>query len=149
MRAVIQRVSRARVTVDYRVAGEIQTGMLILLGVGRDDTPEAAAYLAEKIANLRVFADDAGKMNRSLLEISGSALVVSQFTLYGDTRGGRRPSYIQAAPPEDANQLYEEFVRRLRSFGVRVETGVFQAHMEVELVNDGPVTILLDSEKKI
>ena len=149
MRAVIQRVSRARVTVDSRVAGEIQTGMLILLGVGRDDTPEAAAYLAEKIANLRVFVDDAGKMNRSLLEISGSALVVSQFTLYGDTRGGRRPSYIQAAPPEDANQLYEEFVRRLRSFGVRVETGVFQAHMEVELVNDGPVTILLDSEKKI
>jgi len=123
--------------------------MLILLGVGRDDTPEAAAYLAEKIANLRVFVDDAGKMNRSLVEISGSALVVSQFTLYGDTRGGRRPSYIQAAPPEDANQLYEEFVRRLRSFGVRVETGVFQAHMEVELVNDGPVTILLDSEKKI
>jgi D-aminoacyl-tRNA deacylase len=149
LRAVIQRVSRARVTVDSRVAGEIQTGMLILLGVGRDDTPEAAAYLAEKIANLRVFVDDAGKMNRSLLEISGSALVVSQFTLYGDTRGGRRPSYIQAAPPEDANQLYEEFVRRLRSFGVRVETGVFQAHMEVELVNDGPVTILLDSEKKI
>jgi D-tyrosyl-tRNA(Tyr) deacylase len=149
LRAVIQRVSRARVTVDSRVAGEIQMGMLILLGVGRDDTPEAAAYLAEKIANLRVFADDAGKMNRSLLEISGSALVVSQFTLYGDTRGGRRPSYIQAAPPEDANQLYEEFVRRLRSFGVRVETGVFQAHMEVELVNDGPVTILLDSEKKI
>ena len=149
MRAVIQRVSRARVTDDSRVAGEIQTGMLILLGVGRDDTPEAAAYLAEKIANLRVFVDDAGKMNRSLVEISGSALVVSQFTLYGDTRGGRRPSYIQAAPPEDANQLYEEFVRRLRSFGVRVETGVFQAHMEVELVNDGPVTILLDSEKKI
>ena len=149
MRAVIQRVSRARVTVDSRVAGEIQTGILILLGVGRDDTPETAAYLAEKIVNLRVFADDAGKMNRSLLEISGSALVVSQFTLYGDTRGGRRPSYIQAAPPEDANQLYEEFVRRLRSFGVRVETGVFQAHMEVELVNDGPVTILLDSEKKI
>jgi D-aminoacyl-tRNA deacylase len=149
LRAVIQRVSRARVTVDSRVAGEIQTGMLILLGVGRDDTPEAAAYLAEKIANLRVFVDDAGKMNRSLVEISGSALVVSQFTLYGDTRGGRRPSYIQAAPPEDANQLYEEFVQRLRSFGVRVETGVFQAHMEVELVNDGPVTILLDSEKKI
>jgi len=149
LRAVIQRVSRARVTVDSRVAGEIQTGILILLGVGRDDTPETAAYLAEKIVNLRVFADDAGKMNRSLLEISGSALVVSQFTLYGDTRGGRRPSYIQAAPPEDANQLYEEFVRRLRSFGVRVETGIFQAHMEVELVNDGPVTILLDSEKKI
>jgi D-tyrosyl-tRNA(Tyr) deacylase len=149
LRAVIQRVTRARVTVDSRVAGEIHAGVLILLGVGRDDTAEAAAYLAEKIANLRVFADDAGKMNRSLVEISGSALVVSQFTLYGDTRGGRRPSYIQAAPPEDANRLYEEFVRCLRSFGVRVETGVFQAHMEVELVNDGPVTILLDSEKKI
>ena len=149
MRAVIQRVIRARVTVGSRVAGEIQAGMLILLGVGRDDTPESAGYLAEKIANLRIFADDAGKMNRSLVEIGGSALVVSQFTLYGDTRGGRRPSYIQAAPPEDANRLYEEFVRCVRSLGVRVGTGVFQAHMEVELVNDGPVTILLDSEKKI
>ena len=149
MRAIIQRVTRARVTVASRVAGEIQTGVLILLGVGRADTPESAEYLAEKIANLRIFADDAGKMNRSLVEIGGSALVVSQFTLYGDTRGGRRPSYIQAASPEDANRLYEEFVRRLRSFGVQVETGVFQAHMEVELVNDGPVTILLDSEKMI
>jgi len=123
--------------------------MLILLGVGRVDTPESAIYLAEKIAHLRIFADDAGKMNRSLVEIGGSALVVSQFTLYGDTRGGRRPSYIQAASPEDANRLYEEFVRCLRSSGVLVETGVFQAHMEVELVNDGPVTILLDSEKTI
>ena len=127
--------------------------MLILLGVGRDDNPESALYLAEKIANLRIFvdngADDAGKMNRSLLETGGSALVVSQFTLYGDTRGGRRPSYIKAASPDDASRLYEEFVRSLRSFGVPVETGVFQAHMEVELVNDGPVTILLDSEKKI
>jgi D-tyrosyl-tRNA(Tyr) deacylase len=149
LRAVIQRVTRSRVTVDSRVAGEIQTGMLILLGVGRDDTAESAMYLAEKIANLRIFADDAGKMNRSLVEIGGSALVVSQFTLYGDTRGGRRPSYVQAAPPEDANRLYEEFVRCLRSLGVPAETGVFQAHMEVELVNDGPVTILLDSEKKI
>ncbi len=149
MRAIIQRVTRARVTVASRVAGEIQTGVLILLGVGRADTPESAEYLAEKIANLRIFADDAGKMNRSLVEIGGSALVVSQFTLYGDTRGGRRPSYIQAASPEDANRLYEEFVRRLRSFGVQVETGVFQAHMEVELVNDGPVTILLVSEKTI
>jgi len=149
LRAFIQRVKRARVIVDSRVAGEIQTGMLILLGVGRDDTPESALYLAEKIANLRIFADDTGKMNRSLLEIGGSALVVSQFTLYGDTRGGRRPSYIEAAPPEVANQLYEEFVRCLRSLGVPAETGVFQAHMDVELVNDGPVTILLDSEKKI
>ena len=149
MRAVIQRVTRARVTLDSRVTGEIQSGIMILLGVGRDDNQESASYLAEKIANLRIFPDEAGKMNRSLLESAGSALVVSQFTLYGDTRGGRRPSYIQAAPPEVANRLYEEFVRSLRSFGVSVETGVFQAHMEVELVNDGPVTILLDSEKKI
>jgi len=149
LRAIIQRVTRARVTVASRVAGEIQTGVLVLLGVGRADTSESAEYLAEKIANLRIFADDAGKMNRSLVEIGGSALVVSQFTLYGDTRGGRRPSYIQAASPEDANRLYEEFVRCLRSFGVPVETGVFQAHMEVELVNDGPVTILVDSEKTI
>jgi D-tyrosyl-tRNA(Tyr) deacylase len=149
LRAIIQRVTRARVTVVSRVAGEIQTGMLVLLGVGRADTSESVEYLAEKIANLRIFADDAGKMNRSLVEIGGSALVVSQFTLYGDTRGGRRPSYIQAASPEEANRLYEEFVRCLRSFGVPVETGVFQAHMEVELVNDGPVTILLDSEKTI
>ena len=149
MRAIIQRVTRAHVTVASRVAGEIQTGVLILLGVGRADTSESAEYLAEKIANLRIFADDAGKMNRSLVEIGGSALVVSQFTLYGDTRGGRRPSYIQAASPEDANRLYEEFVRCLRLFDVPVETGVFQAHMEVELINDGPVTILLDSEKTI
>ena len=149
MRAVVQRVTRARVTVDAHVVGEIQTGMLVMLGVGREDSSESARYLADKIANLRIFADDAGKMNRSLLDVDGSALVVSQFTLYGDTRGGRRPSYIQAAPPEDANRLYEEFVRCLRSLGIRVETGVFQAHMEVELVNDGPVTILLDSEKTI
>jgi len=149
LRAIIQRVTRAHVTVASRVAGEIQTGVLILLGVGRADTSESAEYLAEKIANLRIFADDAGKMNRSLVEIGGSALVVSQFTLYGDTRGGRRPSYIQAASPEDANRLYEEFVRCLRLFDVPVETGVFQAHMEVELINDGPVTILLDSEKTI
>jgi D-tyrosyl-tRNA(Tyr) deacylase len=147
LRAAIQRVTRARVIVDARVVGEIQSGLLVLLGVGRADNPEAAAYLAEKIANLRIFADEAGKMNRSLLDTGGSALVVSQFTLYADTRGGRRPSYVQAAPPEDANRLYQEFVRSLRSLGVRVETGVFQAHMEVELVNQGPVTILLDSEK--
>ncbi len=149
MRAVVQRVTRARVTVDSRVAGEIQTGLLILLGVGREDNAESVFYLAEKIANLRIFPDDAGKMNRSLVESGGSALVISQFTLYGDTRGGRRPSYIQAASPEIASHLYEEFVRRLRSLGIAAETGVFQAHMEVELVNDGPVTILLDSEKKI
>jgi len=149
LRAVVQRVTRASVTVDSRVAGEIQTGLLILLGVGREDNAESVFYLAEKIANLRIFPDDAGKMNRSLVESGGSALVISQFTLYGDTRGGRRPSYIQAASPEIARHLYEEFVRRLRSFGIAVETGIFQAHMEVELVNDGPVTILLDSEKRI
>jgi D-tyrosyl-tRNA(Tyr) deacylase len=149
LRAVVQRVTRACVTVDARVAGEIQAGMLVMLGVGRADSSEMAVYLADKIANLRIFADDAGKMNRSLIDTGGAALVVSQFTLYGDTRAGRRPSYIQAAPPEDANRLYEEFVRCLRSFGVRVEIGVFQAHMAVELVNDGPVTILVDSEKTI
>lgn len=120
-----------------------------MLGISRTDNPEAAQYLANKIANLRIFADEAGKMNRSLLEMGGAALVVSQFTLYADTRGGRRPSYIQAAPPEEAKSLYEEFVECLRSLGVSVETGVFQAHMEIELVNDGPVTILLDSEKTI
>ena len=149
MRAVVQRVSHARVTVDGRVAGEIRAGLLILLGVGRLDHPESAAYLAEKISNLRIFADDAGKMNRSLLDTRGAVLVVSQFTLYADTRGGRRPSYIRAAPPEDAVRLYEEFVRLLRAAGITVATGVFQAHMQVELVNDGPVTILLDSEKTI
>ena len=149
MRAVIQRVSRASVTVDRRVAGEIGAGLMVLLGVGKTDNQEAAAYLAEKIANLRIFPDDAGKMNLSLLDIRGSALVVSQFTLYGDTRAGRRPSFIQAALPEEANRLYEEFVRSMRSLRIRVETGVFQAHMQVELVNDGPVTILIDSEKAI
>lgn len=149
MRAVVQRVSHASVTVEGQVAGEIRAGLLILLGVGRVDNPESAAYLAEKISNLRIFADDAGKMNRSLLDTGGTVLVVSQFTLYADTRGGRRPSYIQAAPPEEAVKLYEEFVRLLRAAGVTVATGVFQAHMQVELVNDGPVTILLDSEKTI
>ena len=149
MRAIIQRVSRASVTVEGRVTGQIGAGLLVLLGVGRFDGPEAAAYLAEKIANLRIFADEAGKMNHSVLDVGGAALVVSQFTLYGDARGGRRPSYIEAAPPEMANRLYEEFVRELRARGVPAETGVFQAHMQVELVNDGPVTILLDSEKTL
>jgi D-tyrosyl-tRNA(Tyr) deacylase len=149
VRAVIQRVTRASVSVGARVAGEIGAGLLVLLGVSRTDNPESAAYLAEKIANLRIFSDPAGKMNLSLLDVGGSALVVSQFTLYGDTRGGRRPSYIQAAPPEEANRLYEEFVRSMRALDIKVETGVFQAHMQVELVNDGPVTILVDSEKTI
>ncbi len=147
MRAVVQRVSRAKVVVEDRVAGEIGAGALVLLGVGKGDTAEAAAYLAEKAAHLRIFADAAGKMNLSLLDSGGAALVVSQFTLYGDARGQRRPTFITAAPPELGKHLYEEFCRALRALGVRVETGVFQAPMAVELVNDGPVTILLDSAK--
>src|SRR5712692_8413261 len=147
MRAVVQRVSRARVVVGAQVSGEIGPGLVVLLGVGRGDRAEAAMYLAEKVARLRIFDDEQGKMNRSLLDVQGAALVVSQFTLYGDARGQRRPSFIQAAAPEEANRLYEEFVRALRGLGVRVETGVFQARMAVELTNDGPVTILLDSEK--
>jgi D-tyrosyl-tRNA(Tyr) deacylase len=147
LRAVVQRVTRASVTVDGRISGEIGAGLMILLGVGRSDTSKSVVYLAEKIANLRVFSDAAGKMNLSLLDMAGAALVVSQFTLFGDTSGGRRPSYIQAAPPEEAVRLYEEFVSALRALNVRVETGIFQAHMQVELVNDGPVTFLLDTEK--
>lgn len=147
MRAVVQRVSKARVVVEGRTTGEIGPGLLVLLGVGKNDTAAAAAGMAEKVAHLRIFADEQGKMNRSLLEAGGAALVVSQFTLYGDARGQRRPSFIAAAPPEEGNRLYEEFCRALRALGVRVETGVFQAHMAVELTNDGPVTILLDSDK--
>ena len=147
MRAVIQRVSKARVTVEGRTTGEIGAGLVVLLGVGREDNAEAAAYLAEKTANLRIFNDAEGKMNLSLIDVGGAALVVSQFTLYGDARGQRRPGFARAAPPEEANRLYEEFVRVLRGLKVTVETGVFQTHMEVELINDGPVTILLDSEK--
>lgn len=143
----MQRVSHARVTVDGRVSGEIGSGMMVLLGVGRDDTSAVAASMAEKVANLRIFDDEAGKMNRSLLDVRGSALVVSQFTLYGDARGQRRPSYLNAAPPELANKLYEEFNTALRGLGVTVATGIFQAMMSVELVNEGPVTILLDSDK--
>jgi D-tyrosyl-tRNA(Tyr) deacylase len=120
---------------------------VVLVAVGKEDTVATAGAMAEKVANLRIFGDDAGKMNRSLLDMGGAALAISQFTLYGDARGQRRPSFIQAGPPEWGKALYEEFVRALRELGVRVETGVFQAHMAVELVNDGPVTILLDSEK--
>jgi D-aminoacyl-tRNA deacylase len=147
MRAVVQRVSRARVTVEGCATGEITAGLMILLGIGRDDTSAVAVATAEKIANLRIFEDDQGKMNRSLLDVKGSALVVSQFTLYGDARGQRRPSFIAAAPPEQAKKLYEEFSETLRRLGVTVATGVFQAMMSVELVNEGPVTILLDSDK--
>jgi len=147
MRAVVQRVSRAKVTVEGRVTGEIGAGLLVLLGVGKEDSAAVAASMAEKLANLRIFEDAAGKMNLSLLEVRGSALVVSQFTLYGDARGQRRPSFISAAPPEMAKRLYEEFCEALRNLGVTVGTGIFQAMMSVELVNEGPVTILVDSEK--
>jgi len=147
MRAVLQRVSRARVTVEGRVTGEITAGLMILLGVGKPDTSAVAASMAEKCANLRIFEDGQGKMNLSLLEVKGSALVVSQFTLYGDARGQRRPSFISAAPPELAKTLYEEFCAALRGVGITVATGIFQTLMSVELVNEGPVTILLDSDK--
>ncbi len=147
MRAVVQRVSRARVITEGSVTGEIASGLVILLGVGRADTSAVAVSMAEKIANLRIFGDDEGKMNRSLLDVKGSALVVSQFTLYGDARGQRRPSFVAAAPPEAAKKLYEEFSETLHGLGVTVATGVFQAMMSVELINEGPVTILLDSDK--
>ena len=147
MRMVVQRVSRAKVTVEGRVTGEIGAGLMILLGVGKEDTSAIAAAMAEKASNLRIFEDEQGKMNRSLLEVKGEALVVSQFTLYGDARGQRRPSFISAAPPELAKKLYEAFCEALRGLGVNVGTGIFQAMMSVELVNEGPVTILIDSDK--
>src|SRR5579859_424296 len=148
MRAVLQRVSRAQVTVESRVKGSIASGLMILLGVGLADTSAVATSIAEKCANLRIFEDEQGKMNKSLLDVKGAALVVSQFTLYGDARGQRRPSFISAAPPELASALYEKFAQALRGLGVAVATGIFQARMSVELVNEGPVTILLDSDKK-
>jgi D-tyrosyl-tRNA(Tyr) deacylase len=147
MRAVIQRVSRARVLVEGSVTGEIGAGLLVLVAVGRDDTAAAAGSMADRIVKLRILNDDQGKMNLSLLDTKGSVLAVSQFTLYGDARGQRRPSFIHAAPPDRGKALYEEFIRAVRSHNVQVETGVFQAHMSVELTNDGPVTILLDSDK--
>jgi D-tyrosyl-tRNA(Tyr) deacylase len=147
MRLVVQRVSRAKVTVEDRATGEIGAGLMILLGVGKEDTSAVAATMAEKACNLRIFEDEQGKMNRSLLDVKGEALVVSQFTLYGDARGQRRPSFITAAPPELAKKLYEEFCEAIRGLGVKVGTGVFQAMMSVELVNEGPVTILIDSDK--
>src|SRR5216684_9052219 len=147
MRAVVQRVSRAKVTVNGEVAGEIGVGLLVLLGVGRDDTNADATYLVEKIAGLRVFEDAQGKMNLSVQDVGGSVLAVSQFTLYGDVRRGKRPSFDAAAPPEHARRLYEYFVERIRASGLPCETGRFQEMMQVELVNDGPVTFLLDSSK--
>ena len=147
MRAVLQTVSRARVLVDGSVTGEIGPGLVVLIAVGREDVSATASGMAEKIVNLRIFGDDQGKMNRSVLDTGGAILAVSQFTLYGDARGQRRPSFIQAAPPELGKALYDEFVVALRAHGIRVETGVFQTHMSLELTNDGPVTILLDSDK--
>ena len=144
MRVVLQRVSRARVTVEQRVTGEIGTGFLLLVGFTAADGEEEVVWMAEKVAGLRIFRDDEGKMNRSLEEVGGSALVVSQFTLYGDAQKGRRPSFIDAARPEVAIPLYEQFIARLRATGTRVETGEFGAMMDVELVNDGPVTLWLE-----
>lgn len=147
MRAVVQRVHQASVTVGDRCTGQITAGVVVLLGVGQEDTATDARFLAEKIVNLRIFDDDKGQMNRSLVETGGAVLAVSQFTLYGDCRKGRRPSYGDAAPPEKARPLYELFIDELRAKEIRVETGEFQAMMTVSLANDGPVTLLLDSRK--
>jgi D-tyrosyl-tRNA(Tyr) deacylase len=147
MRAVLQRVTRASVRVEGATVGEIAGGLVVLLGVARDDAEDDARYLVEKIANLRIFDDAEGRMNVSVAESNGALLVVSQFTLYGDARRGRRPSWFDAATPEAARELYEFFVAEARRAGLRVETGSFRKMMEVELVNDGPVTILLDSRK--
>jgi D-tyrosyl-tRNA(Tyr) deacylase len=147
MRAVIQRVKEAHVDVDGATVGSIRTGLLVLVGVTASDTPKDAEYLADKIVHLRIFPDDVRRMNRSLLEAQAALLVISQFTLYGDCRKGRRPSFDQAAPPDQANALYQYLVERLRSSNTLVETGVFQAEMQVYLVNDGPVTFVLDSNK--
>ncbi|HEX8395435.1 MAG TPA: D-aminoacyl-tRNA deacylase [Longimicrobium sp.] len=144
MRIVLQRVSRARVTVNDRVTGQIGAGLLLLAGFRAEDTEETLAWMAEKVTGLRIFPDDDGKMNRSLDDVNGALLVVSQFTLYGDARKGRRPSFVEAAPPEIAIPLYERFVHLLRAGGRDVQTGEFGANMQVELVNDGPVTLVLE-----
>jgi D-tyrosyl-tRNA(Tyr) deacylase len=148
VRAVVQRVSEASVRVNEEVVGRIGPGLVVLLGVGQDDSETDADYLADKVVNLRIFSDDAGHMNRSVLDTGGGILVVSQFTLYGDARKGRRPGFTEAASPEEADRLYQLFVLRVRQSGLRVETGVFRAMMDVALVNQGPVTILLDSRKQ-
>lgn len=147
MRAVVQRVKRARVEVNGRITGEIGPGLLIFLGVGEEDTEKDCDYLANKIVHLRIFSDDQGLMNLSLIEIEGAVLVVSQFTLWGDCRKGRRPSFTRAARPEKARELYEYFIGILRGKGLKVSTGEFQEMMDVHLVNDGPVTLILDSSK--
>ena len=147
MRCVVQRVTSSSVTVDEVVSGQIDAGLMVLIGVSVDDTEADLKYMAEKVPNLRIFDDENGVMNRSVLDVGGSILAVSQFTLYGDARGGRRPSYIRAAAPEPANLLYERAVAAWRQQGIHVETGRFRTEMKVSLINDGPVTILLDSEK--
>jgi D-aminoacyl-tRNA deacylase len=149
VRAIIQRVSQASVTVDEKIVGEIARGFLVLLGVKRGDTNDDAAYLARKIAKLRVFNDDAGKMNLSLEQVAGAVLAVSQFTLYANTRDGNRPSFIDAAAPDDGRRLYGTFCEFLRNENLEVQTGIFQADMQVALVNDGPVTILIDSSERL
>jgi len=148
MRAVVQRVTRAQVAVNGEVVGRISRGLVVLLAVGHDDTESDADYMAAKIVGLRIFDDDNGKMNRAISDIRGEILVVSQFTLYGDVRRGKRPSFDAAAPPQRARELYEYFVKRIRATDLVCETGRFQEMMQVELVNDGPVTVLLDSAKK-
>lgn len=148
MRAVVQRVKKSRVTVEGRITGEISQGLMVLLGVGQEDSDADMNYLVEKIVNLRIFEDSDGKMNKSLLDISGELLVVSQFTLYGDCRRGRRPGFDKAAKPDTAKKMYDDFVNKCREYGISTETGIFQADMLVDISNDGPVTILLDSKKE-
>ncbi|QDV50243.1 D-aminoacyl-tRNA deacylase [Gimesia fumaroli] len=148
MRAVVQRVSRASVTVEGEITGQIEQGFLVLLGVGQDDTQDDVIYLAQKTVGLRVFEDADGKMNLALADVKGKMLVVSQFTLLGDCRKGRRPSFVNAARPEQADVLYQSFVAEVKGHGIEVATGRFQQHMDVELVNDGPITLLLDSKKE-
>lgn len=147
MRAVVQRVVSSNVKVDGETTGEINKGLLVLLGVGEDDTPKDTAYMVEKIVNLRIFEDEEEKMNLSLKDVGGELLVVSQFTLFGDCRKGRRPGFSEAARPEKADEYYMEFVNKAREMGIKTETGRFQTHMMVELINDGPVTLLIDSKK--
>ena len=148
MRAVVQRVSSSRVTVDERVTGEVKKGLLVLLGVTHDDTSKDVDYMVDKVTNLRIFEDENDKMNLSLLDIKGDILAISQFTLYGDCRKGRRPNFMNAMGGDEAKALYEEFVKMLKESGLKIETGEFGAHMNVEIENDGPVTILLDSKKE-
>ena len=146
MRACVQRVTRAKVEVDQQVVGEIARGVVVLLGVGEGDSMEDVHYMAKKISHLRIFPDEDGKMNRSLIDVNGAVLAISQFTLYADTRKGRRPSFIRAAKPDLGQELYERFVDALRDSGITVSTGIFQTDMQIELVNDGPVTIMMDSQ---